>query len=486
MDYASWNHDADAFKLAQLEKRQRLNAEASALLVAELGGRFNLSVAELPAVVVAEKMWRGPWLVVPNLREADDAADVLGAVCDAADPAHGEGVALRRLDDQLSNAYEGVRKVGPDKLRSKRLHQLGDVASKVASEGSYKKVVRELLEAWSAREAPEPSGEALDDAAWETHLLDYAAYLAIAHAAEHGIRDFRRRELHALEQYAHLALEADSLSFLRTAMHAARSMDDVPDSDALDHSVVVAPLWKAIELEFNLSVFQFLRRSKGVEMPSYFNRPQPKLGDLGETVGGQKVYFNRALKSGSDGVQWPTLGQAHVLLPEATPGSGTEAEAVGAELTSMGAGDIEELRAAMIELNRFRRNGSHVGRLGPHDAESVMQIVEGHDLFAKFVAVKSQMRPAGHVVPSARRPKGPETPLPAVAARRVDGRVKRGLATAGWSPDVQEKVEALVADLATGGTSRATAASIGRLIGALAKVQTDILEPPTSSSQRER
>ena len=52
------------------------------------------------------------------------------------------------------------------------------------------------------------------------------------------------------------------------------------DRDELDYSAFILYLGKIVETELNLSVCQMLRQAMGIEMPEYYNKYHPSIGDI--------------------------------------------------------------------------------------------------------------------------------------------------------------------------------------------------------------
>jgi hypothetical protein len=378
MNYASWNHDAERFKAEQVKLGQYLNPHASELLVAEIGRRFKLQMSDLPAVVVAQELWRGPWVVVPGIHLADDAAGILEGVLQLARQPYGPpGMGMNRLRFWLEKNFETVRWLDSDLLLRQSLNRLYDVAAQLQGDMRSRQIMLSLL-AGSLNRVNESD---TDD---ENLYLDRAGEVAIAHAAFDPVCD--RLNFLAVD-----GLESDSRIFLQTARNVSRALDAVSSTNEFDHTIAVAPLWKAAELEFNLSVFQLLRRTHGIEMPSYFNRCNLNLGSLPIFVAGQRFFLNRQRRDAPDKIEWPTLGGAHLLLPQTFDGRQSVEDPWRTALTEVGECDVDNLREVLVQLNQVRRGASHVVRLGLSEADAVRRLIDKSRLFQRFVAIKQTL-----------------------------------------------------------------------------------------------
>jgi hypothetical protein len=479
MDYASWDHDAERFKAEQLELGQYLNPQASELLVAEIGRRFKLKMSDLPAVVVARELWSGPWVVVPGVHLADDAAGILEGVLQLAQQSDGlpEGK-IGRLRFWLEQNFETVRWLPSDPRLQDRLKRVYAVSAKLHGDMPPREIIRGLLSQSPISDWRNPGNE--DDTTDENLYLDHAGEVAIAYAAVDPLYG-------RLDYPAIAALESDSRIFLQTSTLVSRALRAAENANAFDHTIAVAPLWKAVELEFNLSVFQLLRCTHGIEMPSYFNRLKPNLGHLPIDVAGQKFYLNRPRRDAPENVEWPTLGGAHLLLPKPFDGQQFVEDPWRTALTAFGEGDVDNLREVLVRLNQVRRGASHVARLLESDANEVRSLIRDNRLFERFVAVKSKL-----YLNNTRRLDAKQlTSVDIIAGCEnyfPNDPVNLLIHLRGITPREREILNLALIDLKNYAVDNSVslAAVLGRVIAALATVQSEMLEEQNTAALNHR
>lgn len=119
-------------------------------------------------------------------------------------------------------------------------------------------------------------------------------------------------------------LEPDSITMLKTA-HGVINFLDNPSSPRLspadvDYTPGVICLAKVFEREINLSIVHWIRKSLGVELPTYFNKYQERLAAIYQL---QREHINFNKQKGRFGDKWlpPGIGQSLMVHRHLTHGN---------------------------------------------------------------------------------------------------------------------------------------------------------------------
>ena len=77
LNYEKWHASHQAFRKAQQVQRKDLTPASEKRLIFEISRHFGIDPSGLPAVVLALELWRPPYIVIPHLRSADEAKQIL-------------------------------------------------------------------------------------------------------------------------------------------------------------------------------------------------------------------------------------------------------------------------------------------------------------------------------------------------------------------------------------------------------------------------
>ena len=381
------------------------------VLVRSLGRFFGLSKDELPAMVVSPNLWRGPVTIIPRISGMDAAGAILrhlvqiarrfnGAVSDSALCAHlAQGLPRThppRMFEPQREAAQSIQRLYRGALNL-QLPNPHTALREIEATGTA------LVEEFLALLASSRGGsDSLDEDAWLDLLARFSQEAGFLGLPSMFSIDHERRALPALLLPSWYG-EVDPVSQEMTlsALHFERSvtggfLGDL-DQSVLDHSGLLAGLWKTVEREMNLSFIQLARKHRGIQMPRYFAKwdetakKTATIYSLGEdfqvngrhpgsAIGGElamymlgkgRVFINELVKHESE----PFFQDFERLLADVD----TNPEAV-----------IQDL----LELNRVRRRGSHAESVRAADAYTQRKIIIDGSLLPAMNRVKRELRPS--------------------------------------------------------------------------------------------
>ena len=411
VDYTTWTHDQDEFKQAQLEARSNLTNQAETLLVTELARRFGLRLEELPAIVIAPRLWAPHYAVIPDLRSADEAAQVLREgirVAKVLKPPASPSE-LRELGRLVSRhflrahpeAFEIEGRLG--KRTASRLNILGATEAELRQDSippwllggssalcptSNKLLsnpvgeVRKLRQRFRNPSSIERLNSEEREERFDEAAMDAAGLLALS--ASHSIQMPSRESPPWFER-----LDPASRQMIDTAL-AVHALLSEQGGRRHDYTPAAAGLWKAVEREFNRSVFQVIRRRHRVPMPEFFDLFHRDSGKIHLSLDGTKLNLNGRLRGTGNRLQWPTLGLGRRLLEYET--AQEDKNPLEAELGVMAQVAITPLAESLAKLNKLRNKASHTEPLGDDEMGMAHSLVLDSGLLRDLATVKQSIR----------------------------------------------------------------------------------------------
>lgn len=190
-------------------------------------------------------------------------------------------------------------------------------------------------------------------------------------------------------------LEVDSFQILRTAhkvfdllaTHQLTDLIHLDTGEQLDYTPGLICLAKVFEREVNLSVVHWARRELGIDLPRFFNRPQPgvKATVVPKLPGGREINLNMERHG-----KWlpPGIGQSALACHELSR----------ARLPDNWDRDTWGLLFRLWERVRDKRNeAAHTEMIDEASLWSIkdaLQELSTNGLFEKFYVMKQQYRGA--------------------------------------------------------------------------------------------
>ncbi len=209
---------------------------------------------------------------------------------------------------------------------------------------------------------------------------------AVADKQRDPIPDSVAKKLNALDASWKTMLEPETRMMLDQVKKIWQATSQV-NTEEVDFTVVAMGLWKAVEREFNRSIFQLIRQRHGVPMPAYFDRFHPESGDLTVDLEGNPFNLNDATPGPGEGIQYPSLGMGpRLLLSEAGRGG---ANSLAEELRVIGELEVGQLLWTVAKLTKLRNMGSHAKSLKDTDYYQVKTLVDS--LLRNFVTIKAHL-----------------------------------------------------------------------------------------------